>query len=289
MIELHLLKQLNAFARIGTLTGASKELHISQPALTRSMKKIEEETGMSLFNREGRKISLNEGGKIAAKYAARILDEENEMIRELSSWNRRLNTVTVGGCVPIPVFKLMPALQRQFSGKSIVTEICEHNQILVDRLKAGDLQIIILHDMPKVSGVFSQPYFKENICLYVPKSHPLAKRKSVTLEESAQYSVLIHRNIGFWLPICQKAFPASNLLIQDSMDAMDELAETSTTAMFNSNVMIKEGYVTEGRIAVPITDDCMTTTYYVACLDSQKKELRSLFDAVRAEALKEFS
>lgn len=287
MIELYVLEQLDAFARLGTLSEAAKELHVTQPALTRSMKKLEEETGISLFHREGRKISLNDGGKIAARYASRILEEEKELTRELSRWDRSQRSVSIGSCAPLPISRLMPALQIQFPDKSIVTEICDADDILTDRLKAGDMQVVILHERPDTSGIFAQRYIHENICIFVPKEHPLAGKKSVTLKDVSKYSILVERHIGFWLPLCQKMIPASGLLIQDNMDAMDELAESSSIAMFNSDAMIQDGYESGGRIAVPISDPCMHAVYYVACLESRKDAFRVLFNSVRSEALKE--
>ena len=67
MIENYLLEQFVGFAEHGTLLKASEELHISQPSLSRSMKKLEEEFGVSLFHRENSKIALNETGKVAAE------------------------------------------------------------------------------------------------------------------------------------------------------------------------------------------------------------------------------
>ena len=74
LIESYLLEQFEAVARCGTLLKASEELHISQPSLSRSMKKLEDVLGVSLFIRENSKISLNETGKLAADYARRALE-----------------------------------------------------------------------------------------------------------------------------------------------------------------------------------------------------------------------
>ena len=74
MIEIFLLEQLDAFARKGSLQQAAAELHLSQPALTRSMKKLESILGVSLFQRSSSKIVLNETGKVAAEYARRVLE-----------------------------------------------------------------------------------------------------------------------------------------------------------------------------------------------------------------------
>ena len=57
MIELYLLEQIDAFARFGTLSEAARTLHISQPALTRSMRKVEALMGIPLFHRDKRKVA----------------------------------------------------------------------------------------------------------------------------------------------------------------------------------------------------------------------------------------
>ena len=67
MIEMYLLEQFVAFAQTGTLSGASEKLHISQPALSNSMKKIEDILGVSLFERKSNRLVLNENGKLASE------------------------------------------------------------------------------------------------------------------------------------------------------------------------------------------------------------------------------
>mgnify|MGYP002859421912 CR=1 FL=1 len=87
MIEIYLLEQLAAVAKCGTLLKASEELHLSQPALSRSMKKLEEQLGVSLFERENSKISLNKTGLHAVEYAKRILDLDREMFESVNDFD----------------------------------------------------------------------------------------------------------------------------------------------------------------------------------------------------------
>ena len=57
MIELYELRQFAAFGEAGTLSGAAETLHLSQPALSRNMKKIEDDFGITLFERKKNKLS----------------------------------------------------------------------------------------------------------------------------------------------------------------------------------------------------------------------------------------
>lgn len=83
MIEIHLLEQLVAFADCGTLSGAAEKLHISQPALSRSMQRLEEELGVTLFERQRSRLTLNDMGELAVRYARNLLLQENAMIQQI--------------------------------------------------------------------------------------------------------------------------------------------------------------------------------------------------------------
>ncbi len=80
MIEIYLLEQLVAFETYGTLSAAAEYLHISQPALSHSMQKLEELMGVPLFHRQKNRLALNENGRLTAEYARKILEQERDMV-----------------------------------------------------------------------------------------------------------------------------------------------------------------------------------------------------------------
>lgn len=100
MLESHLLVQLAALAEYGTLSEASRRLVLSQPALSRSMRKLEEAIGVPLFERTKNHIAMNETGKLAAEYAQRLIQEEQEMVEKLRAFDRSLHTISIGCCAP---------------------------------------------------------------------------------------------------------------------------------------------------------------------------------------------
>ena len=73
MFELYQLIQLIAIAECGTISRAAEQLHLSQPALSRSMQKLEDILQVTLFDRQKNKITLNKNGKLAVEQARRCL------------------------------------------------------------------------------------------------------------------------------------------------------------------------------------------------------------------------
>ena len=286
MIEIYLLEQFDAFARCGTLLAASEELHITQPTLSRSMKKLEDEFGVSLFHRENSKLSLNETGKLAAEYARRALEANQEMIDRVVMFDRSLRTVSLGSCAPFPVNELMPTLQEQLPGKTLSSELLSNDEQLLKGLRNHLYQLVILHENPEDKTLYCQRYLEEKLYITVPEDHPLAIKQSVTFDELKGFRILMTSAIGFWMSVTLKHLSESDLLIQTSTDALAELIDASNLPFFNSDQMMKAGVEIPGRISLPITDGDAHATFWLACLASEQLKYRSLFSAIRGTMLR---
>ena len=286
MIENYLLEQFAAFAQYGTLLKTSEMLHISQPSLSRSMKKLEDEFGVPLFHRENKKLLLNETGKVAAEYARRALDANQEMIDHVTAFHRSLRTIYVGSCAPLPVNDLMSTLQERLPDKTISTEIASDERLIAG-LKNRSFQLVVLHHDPDDSALFCQRFMEEQLYISVAEDHPLAKNKSASFEDLKGLRILMDRNIGFWMDICRDVLPAENLLVQDSFDAFSDLVQASRLPLFNSSQFLQRGYAPPERVSIPLNDPKAHATYYLTCLASEQKAYRSVFNAVRGNLLRQ--
>ena len=286
MIETYLLEQFAAFARCGTLLKASEELHITQPTLSRSMKKLEEELGVSLFHRENSKLSLNQTGRIAAEYAQKALSANQDFIDRVLSFDRQLRTISIGSSSPFPINELMPAFQNYFSDKTILTELVNSDEALVKGLKNRQYDMVILHTLPDDKSLFCQRYMEEQIYISISNDHPLARQSSVSFSDLSGIRILVSAHIGFWMDICKKYLNTSDLLVQNNADALDELADNSTIPLFNSDRMIELGYNVPGRISIPICDEDAHATYWVVCRTQDQSKFRSIFNVVRGYAIR---
>lgn len=100
MLDLNELKQLVAFADLGTLSRVAEEGHISTPSITRSMKNVEESFGVPLFVRSKNRIELNETGKAAVDAARKLLAEVEQAVRQVQDFDQRRKTLVVKSCAP---------------------------------------------------------------------------------------------------------------------------------------------------------------------------------------------
>ncbi len=285
MVEIFLLEQLVTFAKCGTLSKAAEELHITQPALSRSMKKLEDAFGVSLFDREKSKIFLNETGKVAVQYAEKVLEADCEMVERTVAFDRSKRTIVVGSCAALPINTLMPLLQERFSGKVITTEISPDDN-LINGLKKRIYQLAVLHEHPLDNNIFCQRYTDEQLYITLPLNHALASQETLTFADLEGMSILAHGSSGFWLDICKQNLKKTKLLIQDSIDMLHELLDSSSLPAFNSNRAMEYGYESSKRVTIPLTDEAAHTTYYLACLDSEKSKYNSIFNAVRSAIIR---
>ena len=108
------LHQFLCVAKLGTVSAASEQLHISQPALSRSLARLEQELGTQLFDRNGRAISLNQAGATALEYVRSILHEERLMRIALNDLAHRATALHVGTVAPAPLWRLTALAVERF-------------------------------------------------------------------------------------------------------------------------------------------------------------------------------
>ena len=102
MIDLYELRQLTAFADLGTLSKVAEEFHISTPSVTRSMQHLEDAFGVPLFIRGKNRIELNDTGNTAVEYARKLLAEAEQAVAQVRAFDQRQRTILVKSCAPAP-------------------------------------------------------------------------------------------------------------------------------------------------------------------------------------------
>ncbi len=263
MIDLQQLKQLSAIAEKGTLSAAAKELHISQPALTRSMQRLEQTLSIDLFDRKKNRTSLNEVGLLAVELAKGILHDVEEFPRQLQALARSLNTISIGSCAPAPMWNLASELMELYPEYAVNSEMKSGGELL-DGLFAGNYHLIITDRPIEQAGVFSRVFAKEQLTLSVPFDHPLSSRSSVRLSDLEGQTMLLYHDLGIWDRVIEKLESLHvHFIVQRERDVFEDLIISSNIPCFDSNMIHHPLTYGVHRTAIPILDDEAVAVYYI--------------------------
>ena len=258
MIELHELRQFVTFADAGTLSEAAEILHLSQPALSRNMKKLEEHLEITLFDRQKNKLMLNENGKYVLTLARKVLEEADALEEKAREFDRRQRMIRLGVCAPAPVWLIVPLLSRFYPQMSLQTET-DSDARLLEKLDKDEIQLAMLHEPVQDERYFCKVCGKESLLFALPRGHRYARRKSLSFAEK---------------------MPDSRFLTQSDRFSFNELVQASTLASFTSDLAEKYLKVEIDRVYVPVSDPSGSVTYYLVCRKAQKREFSALFSAI---------
>ena len=279
MIELYELRQFAAFAAAGTLSEAAETLHLSQPALSRNMKKLEDDLGITLFERTKNKLVLNNNGEYVLELAKKLLDDADSLAVKARDFDRRSHTIALGVCAPAPLWWLAPLISNLYPHMTLQTEIDEDRRLLTG-LDNNVYQLVVTHKMPEGKQYFIKECGRESLMFALPKGHKFARRKSLSFAEMNGENMLLMSDIGFWDFVQTDKMPDSRFLTQSDRFSFNELVQASSLPSFTSDLAEKYIEVGGGRINVLISDEEATVVYYLVCKPGQKKEFSSLFTAL---------
>jgi len=180
------LRYIVAVAELRHFGRAAERCFVSQPSLSASVKNLEEELGVQLFERGKRGVLLTEtGGQIVAQ--ARRALEEAERVKTVARQGRdplkgvlRLGIIHTVGPYLLP--DLVGALRR--SAPEMPLDVEENTTAALDRmLRAGELDAVVLALPYEVPGIDTVPLYEEQFSVVAPAKHALARRKAVAVEE----------------------------------------------------------------------------------------------------------
>lgn len=191
-MELQQLTYFRTLAHMQHVTRAAESLSLSQPALSRSIARLEEELGVPLFERQGRSITLNRYGQLFLKRVDRILKEFEEGKQELNDLVHPEHGAVALGFLHTLGTSLIPEIIGAFRAQSPAVSfqlIQSHSYSLLEQLDSGELDLCLLAE-PTETNVPIQwtSLWSEEVFAIVPLGHRLAGEPSILLEEIASES-----------------------------------------------------------------------------------------------------
>ncbi len=188
------LRYLVAVAEERHFGRAAERCHVSQPSLSASIKKLEDELGARVFERGKRGVFVTEVGEGVVAQARRALDEAARVKSVARQGRNPLKGVLRLGLIhtvaPYLLPELVAALRRL--APEMPLDIEENMTASLDRLlRAGELDVVLLALPYEAPGIEVLPLYDEEFRVVAPRKHPLARRKAVAVEELEAYELLL--------------------------------------------------------------------------------------------------
>lgn len=191
------LKVFHTVASRLSFTKASEELNISQPAVTKHIKEIENQLHTKLFDRKGTSVQLTPSGKVLFEYAEKIRNVYRDLEFEISQMNQQHKGKLIIGASTTVAQYVLPELLARFKSyyKELKIELVAHNtEMISELLKEGKIDLGIIEGESQSSYFEYRKFRRDEIVLVAKTGHPLV-RKAINLRDL--YSVdLVLREHG---------------------------------------------------------------------------------------------
>jgi DNA-binding transcriptional LysR family regulator len=186
-MEMHQVRYFLAAAKALSFTKAAEVCHVSQPALTTAIKKLEAQLGSPLFHREGRQVALTEFGRRMQPHLSQIAEQARAAetvakdFRLLKQVPIRLGVMSTIG--PMRLAALLAAFEQQSPG--VETAVRDGSpEALAAQLDADELDLAILNPLDGLGENYrAEPLYTERYVVLLPPEHTLRTRNALALRD----------------------------------------------------------------------------------------------------------
>ena len=263
-MELRHLRYFVAVAEEENVSRAALKLHVSQPALSRQIRDLEDELGFLLLERSAKSVRLTEAGRTFLAESRTVLQRVEEAVkaaRAIATGGQELHV----GYAMSPTVRILPQTLRAFQAEMPNTRVKLHDlttEEMLTGLRDGKLQIaFMVHShLAIMRGLHFEELARLPIRLAVAPKHPLAHQKSVKLAELAPHPLI--------------AFSRA-----DYPDYHELLANWFSTAKLKPHIAEEHDSVSSLIAAVEAGDGVALVTESMACVAGPRLKLMRLTPA----------
>ena len=188
-----ILKYFVAVARTGSIRKASEEVHVATSALSRQIKKLEDELGMTLFERLSNGLRLTAAGEEVLRHATSTLREFEILRSDLGAMQGKKTGRVRIACLDSLTVKFLPdqvsAFHRLHPAVSFRIQTAGHAHI-INTVAEGDVDLGLTFDLPRPDDT-ERSFAGHAAVACVGKNHPWPKPKRVPLPECAEFNLLL--------------------------------------------------------------------------------------------------
>jgi DNA-binding transcriptional LysR family regulator len=195
-MDLAALRTFLAVAEERSFSRAAAKVHLTQPAVSQAVRRLEHELGEELFDRSSKTGTLTDAGRVLQNYGQRLVrlaEEAESSMRELRDLRRGRILIGANEAAVHTLLPLVGRFRRQVPEIAIDVRRVPARQIAVE-VQQGSLDFGALTFRPAESGLLEVAIGTDELVLLVPPSHALARRRQVSMEEIGGEAIVAHND-----------------------------------------------------------------------------------------------
>ena len=293
-MDLAALQVFLAVAEERSFSRAAAKVHRTQPAVSQAIRRLERDLGEQLFDRSSKSGTLTDAGRVLVNYGQRLVrlaEETESAVRELRDLRRGRVLIGANEAAVHTLLPLMARFRDRIPDVAVDVRRVPARQIAVEVLQ-GSLDFGALTFRPAEAGLLEVVVGSDELVLLVAPSHPLAKRKQVTMQEVAGEPVVAHNDPSPARERVLRIFEQHHLLLNmvialPSLDGIKRAVELKLgVALLPRRCAVTE--IASGRL-VPllVTGVSRTRQLMLVCRKAQRSHAANAFLEVAIEASRE--
>lgn len=214
-MDINALQAFAAVAEHSSFSAAAARLHLTQPAVSKRIRQLEDELGQRLFDRIARRVQLTEAGLALLPSARRILLELGESRRRLANLSGRVTgTLSIGTSHHIGLHRL-PDLLRRYTRRHPDVDLDLHfldSEEGCNRVEHGDLELALI-TLPERTPetLLATPVWDDPLTVVVAPDHPLAAHATCDVAALARHPTILPAVGTFTRGVIERAMSARGL------------------------------------------------------------------------------
>ena len=196
-MELRHLRYFVAVAEEENVSRAALKLHVSQPGLSRQVHDLEDEIGFQLFERSPKSVKLTEAGKVFLTEARAVLQHADDAVKKARATAGGTSGEINVGYAPSLTIQILPQALRKFQEKFPGVRVVLHDlstEEMLSQIGENKLQVALTvrPSAKLLRGLKFEELARYAMCVAVAPKHPLAKSKSVSLEQISREPLIAY-------------------------------------------------------------------------------------------------
>ena len=190
------LRQLRAFetvARLLSFTRAAEELHITQPAVSKQIRLLQENVGLPLVEQLGKRIFLTEAGRELYATCADWLETWGRFEQTIANLKGvKQGRLRIAAVTTTKYFmpRILGPFCAEYPGIDIALEVVNRDRLL-DRLARNQDDIYVMGEPPEDFDIESEPFLDNPLIVLAPANHPMAGRRNIAFSKLAKENFLV--------------------------------------------------------------------------------------------------